>query len=1088
MALRRRGVAFWLAALGAFSLAITYVVPVAATLSAGGATISPLRELAAPTFEFPTLRVPAVSRAVVPPPVPTLVRPEAPRSTSPLRWVAAQTVPVVTSLYVTRPQPSRSAVSDSSLPTYEDSTGVAVPAIAVPDRRPLPMPPAPATSAPATPAPATPAPVATAAPATAAPSPPVAVQAAAPARIATTDSSTISSAPTSSSAPQAPTDTSVTTSSQAAPIEPAVAELTVPPITTSEPPAPASPVTSEATVAVTIPNSDAVAPSVEPSTSDTPTAAVTAQPDPNAVSSAPATTTVPGTGAVNVLVGTSSTETVAPESSTAAPTPAPTTIPDPNANTASGLSPPPTLISATDGGTITTPDAAATLTFAPNSVAGDVNVTIAPSSASPPAGIQLVSAVYDLSAVDATTGTSVSIFAAPPQLTLSFDPSVTGSPSIYYLDPSGNAIQLPSTVDPLAHTVTAALPHFSDYVAGVQSNETTETDDPTGLDPVASIPDLIPASDSGFSQSDDYTSDVIPFFDVIADAYSLVELLEGGIVLGSAFADVVGLARVQVDVAHTLADGLHQFSARARLDLLSAPGPESASLSVMIDTVAPLTPVLDLDAVEDSGYSSADNVTNINYWHYVANTAGEPAFGYLHELSPNGRSTTGGAYNANVAEWGFAGTYAPYADAAGGLGADGRQGVWTYTAWAVDYAGNLSDTSAPLAILFDTVAPLTPVLDLPAVEDSGYSSSDNVTNLQPWHFWATSLGEQGFFQTREIAPTGRDVTSAIPTVAAGTPCCGYYYYPDALGGFGVDGRQGVWTYSAYGEDLAGNVTPWSNTLAILFDTVAPAGSFMINNDTPIINGEIATRYPDLTLELDFDDTLSGLSEMQFSSDGGASFDPAESYGDIGALTLSGPDGIFTVAVMVTDLAGNSLTTTKDVRLDTTGPDITTGGIGDGSSYDVGALLTFTYGATDVDNVDTINATLDGTGTLTSGATVGTSSLAAGSHTIVVSATDELGNLSTVSVTFEVHASALGLCSGVNDGVAGGLVHPNMQNPLCTKARAAEAAISRGDYADAKSILASFISQVAVAQAGKKIDPGYADLLMGWANDLIARLP
>src|SRR5207253_7055462 len=65
-------------------------------------------------------------------------------------------------------------------------------------------------------------------------------------------------------------------------------------------------------------------------------------------------------------------------------------------------------------------------------------------------------------------------------------------------------------------------------------------------------------------------------------------------------------------------------------------------------------------------------------------------------------------------------------------------------------------------------------------------------------------------------------TSPIPTVAAGTPCCGYYYYPDAQGGLGADGTQGVWTYSAFGVDLAGNATPVSNTLAITHDTVAPA--------------------------------------------------------------------------------------------------------------------------------------------------------------------------------------------------------------------------------------------------------------------------
>ena len=96
-----------------------------------------------------------------------------------------------------------------------------------------------------------------------------------------------------------------------------------------------------------------------------------------------------------------------------------------------------------------------------------------------------------------------------------------------------------------------------------------------------------------------------------------------------------------------------------------------------------------------------------------------------------------------------------------------------------------------------------------------------MTNIQPWHFYANVLGEQGFLQTREIAPAGRDQLWTIPTTAAGGPCCAYYFYPDVGGGLGADQRQGVWTYQAYGEDLAGNVSGWSNTLAITFDSVAP---------------------------------------------------------------------------------------------------------------------------------------------------------------------------------------------------------------------------------------------------------------------------
>src|SRR5438093_1042851 len=97
-------------------------------------------------------------------------------------------------------------------------------------------------------------------------------------------------------------------------------------------------------------------------------------------------------------------------------------------------------------------------------------------------------------------------------------------------------------------------------------------------------------------------------------------------------------------------------------------------------------------------------------------------------------------------------------------------------------AGNTTPWSNSLAITFDSIAPATPVLDLPAGEDSGYSHTDNITNVGVWHCCADYLDLRSFPPRRSSDLDGvRDVTSAIPTVAAGTPCCGYYYYPDTGG-------------------------------------------------------------------------------------------------------------------------------------------------------------------------------------------------------------------------------------------------------------------------------------------------------------------
>src|SRR5438874_683246 len=133
--------------------------------------------------------------------------------------------------------------------------------------------------------------------------------------------------------------------------------------------------------------------------------------------------------------------------------------------------------------------------------------------------------------------------------------------------------------------------------------------------------------------------------------------------------------------------------------------------------------------------------------------------------------------------------YYYYPDNQGGFGADGTQGVWTYSAFGVDLAGNATPVSNTLAITHDTVAPATPVLDLPAAEDSyplaitdaglvAALRSDNVTNTGLWHFWSNSFGEPAYSMTHALSLHDALPISPIPTVAAGTPCCGYYYYPD----------------------------------------------------------------------------------------------------------------------------------------------------------------------------------------------------------------------------------------------------------------------------------------------------------------------
>ena len=613
--------------------------------------------------------------------------------------------------------------------------------------------------------------------------------------------------------------------------------------------------------------------------------------------------------------------------------------------------------------------------------------------------------------------------------------------------------------------------------------------------PVTPVLDLPASEDSGFSSSDNVTRfEPWHFYANVLGEQGFLQTREiapagrdqlwtipttaaGGPCCGYFFYPDVG-GGLGVDQRQ----GVWTYSAYGE-DLAGNVSAWSNTLAITFDSVAPVTPVLDLPASEDSGFSSSDNVTRFEPWHFYANVLGEQGFLQTREIAPAGRDQLWTI--PTTAAGGPCCGYFFYPDVGGGLGVDQRQGVWTYSAYGEDLAGNVSAWSNTLAITFDSVAPVTPVLDLPASEDSGFSSSDNVTRFEPWHFYANVLGEQGFLQTREIAPAGRDQLWTIPTTAAGGPCCGYFFYPDVGGGLGVDQRQGVWTYSAYGEDLAGNVSAWSNTLAITFDSVAPDGAFTINNGTPVLNGMVATANALLTLQLSFNSTGSALDTMALSTDGGATYGAAQPYAATAAALLVGPDGEYTVAVRVTDWAGNTFTTTKQVRLDRTGPVITPASPLDGRVIDVSEVITFQYGTSDVSGVASSSATLDGH-SIANGGSIDAGLLSAGAHTITITATDALGNGSARTITFRVEATIAGLIHEINEAVADGEIAANQQNALLVKLNAAQAALDGGNISSAQTNLQDLINLVN-AQTGKKISVEIAGSLVDWVTDLIGRL-
>jgi hypothetical protein len=268
------------------------------------------------------------------------------------------------------------------------------------------------------------------------------------------------------------------------------------------------------------------------------------------------------------------------------------------------------------------------------------------------------------------------------------------------------------------------------------------------------------------------------------------------------------------------------------------------------------------------------------------------------------------------------------------------------------------------------------------------------------------------------------------------------------------------------------------------ETAAPGGSFAIAGTT--INGTVATNNPALTLNLALT-APSGINTIAISTNGGSTYGAAQPYATTASATL-GADGLYTIVIQATTKAGSVGSYTKQVRLDRAGPAITSSITAptNAGSYDVGQSVKLTYAATDVDNVAALTAVLDGTTVIATGVAFNTEGLAPGTHTIVITAKDGLGNTSSSTVTMTVHATVVGLTTAVNDGVTAGKI---TSNTLATQVKgyltSAQTALNANDHASAKTYLASFVTTV--NGAGPSISSAYASLLVAWANDLIGRL-
>ncbi len=296
-----------------------------------------------------------------------------------------------------------------------------------------------------------------------------------------------------------------------------------------------------------------------------------------------------------------------------------------------------------------------------------------------------------------------------------------------------------------------------------------------------STPDLIAASDTGASNTDNITADKTPTLTGTGENGSTVTLKSS--IAGNVGTFVVAGGNWTITTP-VLADGTHSFTATAA-DALGNSSAPSGVLSVVIDTtIAPPTG-LDLIAASDSGASTTDDITMVT----KPKIAGDAETGSLVTLI----SSLNGVVGSGSANSPFLITTSMLSN-----------GTHQITGTATDLAGNTSGPSAPLQIVVDTVSPIVA------------SAKDLVVNFP--------LGAAPLPVTYPTPTATDNVSPANPPVACVPPS-------------GANFPLGVTPVTCTATDTAGNMASITFDVIALEEQASPGERFL---DAVSLRGDAAT--------------------------------------------------------------------------------------------------------------------------------------------------------------------------------------------------------------------------------------------------------
>ncbi|MDI9221142.1 Ig-like domain-containing protein [Pantoea sp. EA-12] len=484
------------------------------------------------------------------------------------------------------------------------------------------------------------------------------------------------------------------------------------------------------------------------------------------------------------------------------------------------------------------------------------------------------------------------------------------------------------------------------------------------------------------------TNDNTPTLSGTAEANGIVIIRDGTTVLGSVTAGSNG---AWTYTTSTLTEGSHPLSVTVTDAAGNVSGTTTAT--VIVDTTAPVA-VTGLAAANNNGSTPVAIANNGSTNDNTPALSGTAEAGSTVIIRDGATNIIGSVTAGSNGSWSF--TTPTLAD-----------GAHTFNVTARDAAGNVSPT-ASITLTVDTAAP-APVANLVVTDDFG-STQGALANGAVTDDNTPTLS--GTAEANAIVTIYDGTTVLGSTTASGTGA--WSFTTAAL-------SNGTHPLSVTVKDAAGNVSTASATVSITVDTVAPNASTLV-----ITNDVTNTTVPSGGTTNDSTPTLSGVAEAgsKVSIYDGTTLLGTATAGSNGAWTFTTAtlgQGSHPINVTVTDTAGNvSGTTSATVTIDTVAPVAVTGLAA--ANNNGSTPVAIAANSSTNDNTPQLTGTAeagsivkvyDGTsllGSVTAGSNGAWSftspTVADGSHTFNVTATDAAGNVSpNASITFTIDTAA-----------------------------------------------------------------------------------